>query len=341
MTRTAASPGDAATASAPVLSMRGVRARFPIRSAFLRRVVGHVHAVDGVDLDVGPAETVGVVGESGCGKTTLGRMAVGLLRPSQGSVVLEGTDLATMGGDDLRRLRGRMQLVFQDPFSSFDPRATIADSVGEPLRTHLRLDAAARRRRLEELLQDVGLSPAYLQRRPHELSGGQLQRLAIARALALGPSLLVCDEALSSLDVSIRAQMVNLLLDLQHERGHSCVFISHDLSIVRHLSHRIVVLYLGRVCEVGDATVVHDRPRHPYTRALLSAVPIPDPAVERRRRTVALEGELPNPIDPPSGCRFHTRCPEVMDVCRRVEPGPTLCDDGVVVHCHLYEPDRA
>ncbi len=301
---------------------------FPVRSPILRRVVGRVHAVDGATLTVGRGETVGLVGESGSGKSTLGRLALRLLQPDAGAIRFDGRDITRLGDGEVRPLRRSMQMVFQDPYSSLDPKATIADSVGEPLRTHLGLRGAARDARVGELLERVHLSPEHARRHPHQFSGGQLQRIALARALAVEPTFVVCDEPVSSLDVSTRAQVLDLMGELQRDLGLAYLFISHDLSVVRNVSHRVAVMYLGRVVETGSAArVVHD-PQHPYTKALLSAVPIPDPVVQRQRERIILAGDMPDPTNPPSGCRFHTRCPIAMDVCTTEDPPWTTLSDG-------------
>jgi oligopeptide/dipeptide ABC transporter ATP-binding protein len=323
-------------AAEPLLQLRGLTKVFPVRSGVLRRTTGSVRAVDGVDLTVGAGETLGLVGETGSGKSTIARLALRLIEPDQGQILLSGTDLMTLDRAELRRRRREMQIVFQDPYSSLDPRATIAETVGEPLEVHEHLRGRGRDERVAELLEQVGLGSHLMNRYPHEFSGGQRQRIAVARALALRPRLLICDEPVSSLDASTQSQVINLLCDLQDQLGLAYLFIAHDLSVVRHISDRIAVLYLGGVVEVGPTEAVYTRPRHPYTEALLSAIPIPDPARQRGRWRNALQGELPSPLDPPSGCPFHTRCPYAMEICTTEVPQPFQANDGTVVACHLH-----
>jgi len=319
-----------------LLEVRGLTKHFPVRSGVLRRVVGHVQAVDGVDLQVDRGETLGLVGESGSGKSTTARLVLRLVEPTAGEVVFDGTDLTTLDRAAMGELRRRIQMVFQDPYASLSPRLTVAQIVGEPLSVHGRARGAARDERVVELLEQVGLDAAALDRYPHEFSGGQRQRIAVARALALEPDLVVCDEPVSALDVSIQSQVVNLLADLQERLGLAYLFISHDLSVVRHVSDRIAVMYLGRVVEEGPAAAVHDQPAHPYTQALLSAIPVPNPARQRARRRIVLQGDVPSPLDPPAGCRFHPRCPYAMDVCRTEDPPAFALPGGGRVHCHLH-----
>lgn len=319
-----------------LLEAVGIVKHFPIQRGVLRRTVGQVRAVDGVDLRVDAGSTVGLVGESGSGKSTLGRVLLRLLDPTSGTVTFDGMDITHLPERKIRELRRGMQLVFQDPFSSFDPLATIADSMAEPMRTYLDLDASGRAERTAELLRTVRLSPAHRNRYPREFSGGQLQRVAVARALAVSPKLMVLDEPVSSLDVSIQADVINLLADLQHEHGLTFLFIAHDLALVRHVSTRIAVMYLGRIVEDGPADEVYRRPKHPYTEALLSAIPIPNPVRQKARERIVLEGDIPSPAAPPSGCRFHTRCPHVIDVCRTVDPPAFVTPDGSTVFCHLH-----
>ena len=320
----------------PLLDVRGLKKQFPVTSGVLRRVRGHVRAVDGVDLSVGVGETLGLVGESGSGKSTVARLVLRLVDPSGGSVMIEGRDLAKLGGNDLRRAREHMQMVFQDPYSSLDPRATIGASVGEPLTIHRGLRGRAREERVAELLDLVGIGPHLVRRYPYEFSGGQRQRIAVARALALEPRLLVCDEPVSALDVSTQSQVINLLADLQERLGLAYLFIAHDLSVVRHISHRIAVMYLGRIVETGPASEVYLRPTHPYTEALLSAIPVPDPARQRERKRIVLRGEVPSAMNPPSGCRFRTRCPYAMDICAVEDPPPFATPSGATTWCHLH-----
>ncbi|HEX5613744.1 MAG TPA: ABC transporter ATP-binding protein [Acidimicrobiia bacterium] len=320
----------------PLLSVRGLTKSFAVHSTVLRRTIGSVRAVDGIDLDIAPGETLGLVGESGSGKSTVARLVVGLTEPTAGTVTLDGVDLATLGARALRDARRDLQIVFQDPYSSLDPRATIAESVGEPLEVHERVGRAERDQRVAELLEQVGLDRHMLRRYPHEFSGGQRQRIAIARALALHPKLVVCDEPVSSLDVSTQSQVINLFTELQDELGLAYLFIAHDLSVVRHISHRIAVMYLGRIVEIGAAEELSARPRHPYTEALLSAIPVPDPTVQRTRERIVLQGDVPSPLDPPRGCHFHTRCPHVMEICRTVVPDAFTDASGTTVHCHLH-----
>ncbi|HEX5588103.1 MAG TPA: ABC transporter ATP-binding protein [Acidimicrobiia bacterium] len=319
-----------------LVRMRGVTKHFPIHRGILQRKVGAVQAVDGVDLDIPAGTSVGLVGESGSGKSTLGRVMLRLIEPTAGTVMFEHHDVTRLKGNDLRKLRRDMQMVFQDPYSSMDPRAHVGNSVAEPLKTHLGMSGTELDERVAELFRMVGLSPNYRGRFPHEFSGGQLQRLAVARTLATNPKLVVCDEPVSSLDLSTRAEVINLLADLQERLGTAYLFIAHDLSIVRHVSHRIAVMYLGRIVEEGDAETVYTSPKHPYTQALLSAIPLPDPVAQRRRERIVLTGDLPSPANPPSGCRFHTRCREVMDVCAVEDPPLSFTADGVSVYCHLY-----
>ena len=318
------------------LDVRDLAKRFPTRSGILQRVTGGVDAVDGVSLEIPAGTTLGLVGESGSGKSTLARLVVRIVEPTAGSVSVAGTDVTVLSGSELGRSRRQMQMVFQDPFSSLDPSHTIGDTVSEPLVLHSGLKAAERRERTRELLALVGLGAVPLDRYPHQFSGGQRQRIAIARALAVNPSLLVCDEAVSALDVSTQAQVLNLLAELQQELGTAYLFISHDLSVVRHIADRIAVMYLGQIVEEGPAAQVLDRPAHPYTAALLSAIPVPDPAVARSRRRVVLRGEVETEATERTGCRFAPRCAFAMDICRRVDPDPFSADGDTTVRCHLH-----
>lgn len=320
----------------PLLSATSVSKRFPIKSKIIQRTIGHISAVDNVDLSVQTGQTLGLVGESGSGKSTLARLLMRLLEPSDGQIIFDGDDISHLNVRRMRRIRNKMQMVFQDPYSSFDPRSSVAVSLSEPMRTHLDLSARERDERICEAFETVALNPSYRHRFPREFSGGQLQRIAIARALVLRPKLLVLDEPISSLDVSIQADMINLLHDLQGELGLTYLFIAHDLVVVRHVSDRIAVMYLGRIVEEGPADAVYERPKHPYTQALISAVPVPEPRVQRARERVVLHGDIPSPAAPPSGCRAHTRCPYVMDICRQVEPPPFPTEGGGVSYCHLH-----
>jgi oligopeptide/dipeptide ABC transporter ATP-binding protein len=326
--------------AAPLLSVSGLRKYFPVRGGLFGGVVNQVRAVENVAFSIRRGETLGLVGESGSGKTTVGRLVLRLLDPSAGSVQFDGQDLLKLGRAELRRLRRRMQIVFQDPYSSLNPRRTVGDAIGEPLLVHGLARGAEIDRRVNQLLERVGLPSSYRSRYPHEFSGGQRQRVCIARALALGPEFIVCDEAVSALDISIQAQILNLLSDLQDEYGLSYLFISHNLNVVRHICDRIAVMYLGSLVEVADSERLFASPQHPYTRALMSANPLPDPDLPLR--PVLLKGELPSPIDPPSGCRFHTRCPNAFHPCSSVVPEARLIGalDSTQEHrvwCHLYD----
>ncbi len=295
---------------------------FPITQGIvIQRQVGAVRAVDGISFDVHKGETLGLVGESGCGKSTTGRTILQLYRPTSGDVVFDDVNLVTLKGNDLRKMRRKMQMIFQDPYASLNPRMTISEIVGEPLIVHQVASGKEVEQRVEHLLELVGLSPTFANRFPHEFSGGQRQRIGVARALALQPSFIVCDEPISALDVSIQAQVVNLLEDLQQQFGLTYLFIAHDLSMVRHISDRVAVMYLGVIVELASRDEIYHSPLHPYSQALLSAVPIPDPFAEAQRKRVILQGDVPSPTNPPSGCRFRTRCPIAKDICARVAPG--------------------
>jgi oligopeptide/dipeptide ABC transporter ATP-binding protein len=317
----------------PLVEVRNVKKYFPIRKGFLQREVGRVHAVDDVTFAVREGETLGLVGESGCGKSTLGRTIVRLYEPTDGSVLFQGRDISGLGPRALRPLRKQMQMVFQDPYASLNPRKRVGSIIGTPLKIH-GVAKSERRQRVQELLERVGLSPEHYNRFPHEFSGGQRQRIGVARALALNPKLIVADEPVSALDVSIQSQMLNLLDDLQNELDLTYIFIAHDLGVVRHVSDRIAVMYLGKLVEVSPAEELYQRPIMPYTEALLSAVPIPDPDLSHKRERIVLQGDVPSPINPPSGCRFHPRCRYMTDICKEVEPPLTDYGNGHLAACH-------
>ena len=319
----------------PLVQVRDLKMYFPIYSGLLRRHTGDVKAVDGVSFDIMQGETLGLVGESGCGKSTVGRALIRLYELTGGSVVIDGEDIATLAPEALRRKRPTMQMVFQDPQASLNPRRTVAQIIAEPLQEHTTLTPTQRMARIYELLDQVGLNRRFASRFPHEFSGGQRQRIGIARALALNPKFIVCDEPIAALDVSIQAQVVNLLEDLQDRLGLTYLFISHDLSMVRHIADRVAVMYLGRIAELSPRDALYDRPLHPYAEALLSAVNEPDPNLARRTRIV-LQGDVPSPANPPRGCNFCTRCPKVMDICRITKPPLIQVEPGRLVACYLY-----
>jgi oligopeptide transport system ATP-binding protein len=321
--------------SEPLLKVKDLVKQFPIKGGILGRTVDKVHAVDGVSFELQPGETLGVVGESGCGKSTTGRCILRLIEPTSGEVWFNGKNVTTAGKEELRALARDMQIIFQDPYASLNPRMTVGAIIGEALTIHkLTKTKADYDARIVQLLETVGLSADHMRRYPHEFSGGQRQRIGIARALAVDPKLIVCDEAVSALDVSIQAQVINLLEDLRSQFSLTYVFIAHDLSVVEHISHRVAVMYLGRIVEIAPAKLLYTNPLHPYTEALLSAVPIPDPTVKRKR--IPLQGDVPSPIHPPSGCHFHTRCPIAQKgLCDREKPELKQTAEGHWVACHL------
>ena len=308
------------TTAEPLVSVTDLKVWFPVSSGVMQRTTGHVHAVDGVDLQIKAGETVGLVGESGCGKSTLGRAVIRLLEPTGGGVFFKGEDITHIRGEHLRALRRDMAMIFQDPYASLDPRQTVGDIIGEPMDVHHLAKGKQRQERIRELLRVVGMNPRYADRYPHEFSGGQRQRIGIARALAVEPTFIVCDEPISALDVSIQAQIINLLEALQAKFKLTYLFIAHDLSVVKHISNRVAVMYLGKIMEVAPGRQLYKRPRHPYTGSLLSAIPIPDPAIELQRERMILQGDVASPVNPPSGCRFRTRCPRAREHCAEEVP---------------------
>jgi len=325
-------PGDV------ILRVENLKKYFPIRRGVFQRHVGDVKAVDGVSFDVFQGETLGLVGESGCGKTTTGRTIIRLYEPTAGRVTFDGIDMTCINGRELLHLRRRIQMIFQDPYASLNPRMSVLGIVSEVMKAHQIAPRQEITGRVAELLKLVGLNPALMKRYPHEFSGGQRQRIGLARALALSPDLIICDEPVSALDVSIQAQVVNLLERLQEKLGLTYVFIAHDLSMVRHISQRVAVMYLGKIVELSDRDALYNNPLHPYTQALLSAVPVPDPLVEEKRERIILEGDLPSPANPPQGCNFNTRCPAAIDTCFEVEPEFIEVETGHSCACHLVRP---
>jgi oligopeptide transport system ATP-binding protein len=320
-----------------LVSIDDLKMHFPIYKGVIRRQVGAVHAVDGVSFEIKRGETLGLVGESGCGKSTTGRTILQLYKPTAGSVYFDGVDLVSLKGEELRHMRRKMQMIFQDPYASLNPRMTVADIVGEPLMVHNVATAKEIRERVDNLLNLVKMEPSFANRYPHEFSGGQRQRIGVARALALQPSFIICDEPISALDVSIQAQVVNLLEELQEQFNLTYLFIAHDLSMVRHISNRVAVMYLGIFAELADRDEIYLNPLHPYTQALLSAVPIPDPVADAKRHRVILEGDVPSPVNPPSGCRFRTRCPIADKICAEERPEFRELKPGHFVACHFAE----
>lgn len=318
----------------PLVEVRQIKKYFPIKRGLFNRVVGNVQAVDNVTFDIMKGETLGLVGESGCGKSTLGRVILRLQEATAGNVLFEGKDIHAMRGKDLREMRREMQIIFQDPFGSLNPRFTVGDIIGEPLRVHHMANKQEREARVAELMRMVGLDPAWRNRFPHEFSGGQRQRVGIARAISLNPKFIVADEAVSALDVSVQSQVINLLSDLQDELGLTYLFIAHGLNVVRHISDRIGVMYLGKLVELAETDELFAHPAHPYSAALLSAIPQPNP--RRKRERIVLSGEVPSPANPPSGCRFHTRCPYAKDICREQEPMWQEVAPGHWAACHFH-----
>ncbi len=319
--------------AAPVLEVTNLKKHFPVKKGVLRRTVGQVYAVDDVTFSIGQGETLGMVGESGCGKSTVARTVLRLIEPTAGSIKLDGHDVTRLGKSDMRPYRRQMQMIFQDPFSSLNPRMSAGDIVGEPLLVHGLAHGAEKRTLTAEIFDQVGLRRSQMDAFPHEFSGGQRQRISIARALALNPRLIVADEPVSALDVSIQAQVINLMMDLQREKRLSYLFIAHDLAVVEHISHRIAVMYLGKIVEFADKKTLFTNPLHPYTEALLSAVPVPNPSLKREKRL--LQGDVPSPINPPPGCAFHTRCPYAFDRCKVEAPKLVELSPGHGVSCHL------
>ncbi|MCP4804429.1 MAG: ATP-binding cassette domain-containing protein [Proteobacteria bacterium] len=323
-----------------LLEVRDLKVHFPVYSSGLfRRVTGHVQAVDGLSFDIAPGEILGLVGESGCGKSTTGRAILRLVEPTAGQVLFDGQDVGQLSGEAMRKLRREMQIIFQDPYASLNPRMTVGDIITEPLSTHgLVSGKTEQMRRAQELMEQTGLDPRFVRRYPHEFSGGQRQRIGIARALASEPRLIVCDEPISALDVSIQAQILNLLQELARDRGLSYLFIAHDLSAIRHICDRIAVMYLGRIVEIGTYAQICDNPEHPYTQALVSAVPVPDPVKERERHRIVLTGDVPSPLNPPAGCRFHTRCHKhIESACKTDVPELKTLGDGRRAACHFVD----
>jgi oligopeptide transport system ATP-binding protein len=338
---TTTSPIDvptAGTTDGELLKVENLKMYFPItQGIILQRQVGWVRAVDDISFAVTRGETLGLVGESGCGKSTTGRAILQLYKPTGGTVNFLGKELTKLNGGDLRRMRREMQMIFQDPYASLNPRMTVGSIIGEPLEIHNLAKGKQKQERVQELLRIVGLNPYFANRYPHEFSGGQRQRIGIARALAVQPSFIVCDEPISALDVSIQAQVINLLEELQEQFNLTYLFIAHDLSVVRHISDRVAVMYVGKLVEITTRDLLYERPLHPYTKALLSAVPIPDPAIERKRQRIILTGDVPSPVNPPTGCRFHPRCPFAQDLCREKEPELLEVEPNHHVACHFWD----